>query len=86
MVVQDAVELCPDFARRTGRAKWPGRIDPQVLEYVDHAAEDYRSRKGDGRPAFLNGVLGAGTQPLAEEPVKSSTALANASGFSSGMK
>jgi hypothetical protein len=47
MVVQDAVELCPDFARRTGRARWPGRIDPQVLEYVDHAAEDYRSRKGD---------------------------------------
>ncbi len=38
--------------------------------------------------AFVTGGSGfiAGTQLLAEEPVKSSTALTNASGFSSGMK
>jgi hypothetical protein len=39
-----------------------------------------------GPAASTRRVLGAGTQLLAEEPVKSSTALANASGFSSGMK
>jgi hypothetical protein len=44
------------------------------------------SRRHPAAPGVSQRVFDAGTQLLAEEPVKSSTALANASGFSSGMK
>lgn len=37
-------------------------------------------------PGVSQRAFGGGTQLLDGEPVKSSTALANASGFSSGMK
>ncbi len=45
-----------------------------------------RGWRGRGAPGVSQRVFGAGTQLLVEQPVKSSTALANACGFSSGMK
>ena len=59
------------------------RAEDLLLDEADVGVDDLHEARA---PGVSQRVFGAGTQLLAEEPVKSSTALANASGFSSGMK
>ncbi len=61
-------------------------VEPGPVKPVPWPVAGRRLRSNRLPAATATSAAIAGTQLLDEEPVKSSTALANASGFSSGMK